>query len=321
MTRFGSVVSVARDGWPRRSLIHMVRGSVGGFMSPTANLALVHRWDRVRWGRVPNFRGMGTGQDLGEEVVPLLRRYLTNPKTKPFTVDVDRFLPRPPDGKFHPSSHPLWTERQLYWYLVEPERMVPEPFDPHNTMAVTAGAFWHSFIEMCMKDLGLLVGDAKRCRHRNCTDDRYCPEVFVEDSVTGAQGSMDGQLPAKVWEFKTCWPGHIDKIEVDPLADVYERCAVFKAKWPGYYAQVQEYMRMARLMETRVVLLAPVMPYAMTEVAVVYDHVHSYQVEMKYLRAREAAAIGVMPNPCCAPGSKESRQCIARQVCPHGLAA
>ena len=46
---------------------------------------------------------------------------------------------RVPDGFFHPSTHPRWGERMLFYYLTQPDRMIPEDIGYENRMAMVMG--------------------------------------------------------------------------------------------------------------------------------------------------------------------------------------
>jgi len=56
----------------------------------------------------------------------------------------------------------------------------------------------------------------------------------------------------------------------------------------------------------------------MVEIVIPYSWADSSEVAAKYRRARQAAAERRPPPPCCAPRSKESKVCVARNVCSIG---
>jgi hypothetical protein len=237
----------------------------------------------------------------GEILVPILRSYLYDPKFPSFTVPVRGFEARPPDGWFHPSTHPLWYERQLYYYLTEPQAFVGEPYDPTSAMTVTQGQFWHTFIQACLTDCGWLKG----------------VEVKVEDKETGSRGSMDGIGDEEVWEFKTMRATKAQKI-VQGAPNDPRVIASFKALVPGYYAQAQEYMRLSGLRRWRGLILSLEWPFPLREIAMPYDELMAYQIRTKYLTVRQAVADQSVPKPCCGVGSKEAKACPARTICPIG---
>lgn len=241
------------------------------------------------------FKTMLKGATKGHLVLPLLQAILFDPKFDAFSVPIPGFESRPPDGWFHPSTHPLWTPRQLYYYLTEPARMLDEPFDPLSTMAVTAGTFWHGFLQHIMLENGVL--DAA--------------EVPVQDDECGSRGHMDGLIGQRPLEIKTMNPQKFRKI--DTLEDFRDRC-------PDYYAQGQDYLRMSGLHEEIILIVTTAYPFEMKELLMPADITFQREIETKYRSVRQAVADQVLPQPCCNPQSPEARACPARIACPIGLA-
>lgn len=244
----------------------------------------------------------------------MLRAALFDPKFEAFEIEMPRMGNRPPDGWFHPSTHPTWPERMLYWYLVEPDRLAPEPFDPHSTMAVMQGHFWHEFIQKVGIDTGVLLNPPVcpcGCKKR---------EWYVEDPVVGSRGHMDGMLTNEVFEFKTMRPSKFRKIEQGP-----PNAGVVLESWkqmvPTYFAQAQEYMRLSGYRSHRTLVLSMEYPFEMREIVIPYDQVWAETIAAKYRRVRGHVEDGTMPQPCCAPFSKDAKACPARLVCPVGTAA
>lgn len=250
------------------------------------------------------FKKLLSGVAEGEVVIPVIRAALWNPSFKSFSVEVRGFEARPPDGWFHPSTHPLWTERQLYYYLTNPGQQQEELFDPHSTMAVTQGHFWHSLIGTVGREAGLFTG----------------VEVSVKDERTGSRGSMDATLATEVFEFKTMGAGRFSKIEKGAPDDPTV-VAIYRKMAPDYFAQAQEYMRMSGYARHRTLILSMAYPFPMREIVLDFDRPFAYEVAEKFVRVRQAVADGRPPPPCCAPLSKESRECPARGVCPVALMA
>jgi len=250
------------------------------------------------------FRKLLTSLGQGEVVIPVIRAALFDPDFKDFEVKVRGFKPRPPDGYFHPSTHPLMGERMLYYYLAQPEKLIPEVMDIHSVMAVTQGHFWHSFIERVGKDCGLFTG----------------VEVEFRCEETGAKGNMDATLEDEGFEFKTARPNKFREMPKGPPDDP-DLLAWFQGYWPGYYAQGQEYMRLSGYRRHRMLFLCMDWPYEMREILVPYDPFFADRIATKYRRVRQAVADGREPMPCCFQGSKEARDCGARAICPVGIAS
>jgi hypothetical protein len=137
--------------------------------------------------RVPSFVSAVKAIERGHILVPAMQAYIRRPDWPEFDVKVRNLGERSSDGWFHPSEHPGWSARALYLYLVRPEVLVKDPWDPMVNMSVVAGSIWHSIMEHILKDeLGLLVAT----------------EVRLRDEEVGARGSMDGRLVDEAFEFK-----------------------------------------------------------------------------------------------------------------------
>jgi hypothetical protein len=123
----------------------------------------------------PTLRKVVKGINDGEKILPALRAYMFDPKFPSFEVQMAGSTQRKPDGWFHPSTHPLWTERQLYFYMAHPDELVNEPLDPLGTMATTAGNFWHKFLTVCGTEAGIFLDH----------------DIPVSDPETRSRGEMD----------------------------------------------------------------------------------------------------------------------------------
>lgn len=251
-------------------------------------------------------------------VAPVIRAALFDPEFRSFDIKVEGFRSRPPDAWFHPSTHPLWPERMLYYYLsANPADLVREPFDPHSTMAVTQGQFWHSFIQHVGIEVGIFV-DPGLC---SCGCGKS--EWFYQDGGSRSRGHTDGLTSLEVvdepevFEFKTMGPGPYSRLPKGAPDDP-DLLEVYKEKHPGYYAQGIEYMRISGIRRHRTLLLSLVYPFPMREIVIPYDMAYARSIEMKYRSVLQAVADQRLPTPCCAPKSAQSKECMARQVCPVG---
>lgn len=258
----------------------------------------------------PNFRKLVAGAVSGEVLVPVIRNYLWDPKFPSFTINIDGWKPRPPDGWFHPSTHPLVPERLLYYYLTEPTRMIPEVFDPTSTMTVTQGHFWHEFIQTCLLDAGILQANP-------ADTGRNPAEWLWFDEETRARGWSDGlTLDGEIFEFKSMRQAKAAKI-ANGAPDSPEVQQSFRDLVPGYYAQAQEYMRLSGRKRWRGVVLSLEWPFPLREVVLDFDPFFAHQIATKYRSVLQAAADQRPPMPCCG-GGKIAAACPARAVCPMG---
>ena len=268
------------------------------------------------------FRQVLAGVRDKEILIPRLRAYWFNPKLPFVSIPTRSFDQRLPDGWFHPSEHPTWPERMLYYYLAFPNKMVPEPAEMNKVLAVTQGIFWHYFTQSCLEDMALLR--VVNPRGRNAWDR---VEKYVEDKRLFSRGSMDGvvnsdnisTLPSdEGFEFKTM---SVAKMSGCPRGapDDQDRLLWWKNKNPEYYAQNQEYLRMSGLHFMRVLILGLQSPFPMIELQVPYSYGEAMKVADKYGRVIQALADRNIPDPCCAPRSQQAIECPARNVCPVGL--
>ena len=216
------------------------------------------------------------------------------------------------DGWFHPSTHPVMTERQLYYYLTEPENWDPEPFSAEGRMSVTIGTMMHAFVEQMLLDANVLIapgaGKCPACLREVGKKKGQCYEHGVSYTELLSRGHMDGVINPNLlsagFEFKSSNPRSLESL-VDNDADR------FRVKYPVYYAQVQEYMRMTGLRNFVVLFMATAYPWTTKEFLISYDPAFASKTEQKYRSVREHVALGVPPEPCCSPQSKESRACAA----------
>jgi len=276
----------------------------------------------------PTFRKMADQASQGLVLAPILQGYLYEAKFPDvFTMTFRKEGgPRKPDGYFHPSTHPLMTARQLYYYMTEPERWEAERLSYESRMAVTMGTAVHAFIEMCLYDAGALVkptGTCPSCGREYGKRKNQCSEPGAMDAELGSRGHMDGVLEldikGKLWipgqggfEFKTTNPNKVRNIQDNDLE-------WFKEKCPDYYAQVQEYMRISGLRQFIVLFLSMGYPWSPLEIQVPYDPHYANQTGAKYALVRKHQEAGIPPEACCAIKSKEAKVCLARRVCPVGM--
>lgn len=270
----------------------------------------------------PQFKKIVTGAAAGLVVTPILHNYLHLGKyPKEFSVTFRKHGDaRPPDGWFHPSTHPLWTERQLYYYLAEPEKMIPEPLGVLGALSVTVGTAMHDFVEMCLIDAGVLLrpeGICVNCQREHGKKKGQCNEWGAKDEATLTRGHMDGKLFVEGFghagfEFKTS-----NSMKMANITD--NDIPKFREKWPAYYAQVQDYMRITGLERFVVVFLQMGFPWPMLEFVIPRDEAWIFEMNQKYTRVIEAVRAGIPPIPCCAPRSSTARNCPHRMSCPVGL--
>lgn len=274
---------------------------------------------------IPAFRTMAEMADESKVLTPILHSYLYDAKFPDFNIFFPkRKGPRKPDSYFHPSTHPLMSERELYYYMTEPEKWGTEPLEYMGTLSVTMGTAVHGFVQMCLWDAQVLVKPPDgRCivcqRPHSATpiqEKGKCNEHPLLHEATKTRGHMDGLLKIPGWgiaglEFKT---SNMRKVE-----NWDGTLKHFREKWPQYYAQVQEYMRASGLRRVIVLFMGMGFPWTLREVIIEHDPVFCYATEVKYLSVLRHMEAGTPPSPCCAPRSARSRDCLATS-CPVKIA-
>lgn len=238
----------------------------------------------------PQFRSVLKSISDGNVLAPAIRAYLHDPQFKGFTVRVGGMGKRDPDGWFHPSTHPTWSERSLYLYLTDHTLLNVDPMNPMAVLSMTIGTIWHSIIGEILTKAGVVTDT----------------EVRVKDDDSKTRGSMDGVMPSgEIYELKTMKEFALTKI--NSVED-------YLSKYPTYHLQANEYMRMSGLRSERVLLMALTFPYEMREFVIPYDEELGEQTKAKYQRVLQAVADQRMPF-CegCAP----TKECPSRALCDH----
>lgn len=233
---------------------------------------------------------------------------------------------RAPDGWFHPSSHPEMDERKLYYYLAEPEAWNEETFDYGPRMSVLMGSAMHDVAQTVMYEMGLLArptGTCLCCLRPHGTGPGQCPEWGVRDEKLGRRGHLDGLLTIDgwndseqgVWDLKTCAPPVIRGIENNDLV-------AFKAKWPGYYGQQQDYLSQTGKRASLVLFLSMSEGWQMKEFTIPRDEAYIARLEAKYAAVRRYVERQTVPPVACCSSKATARRCPAT-ACPVkiGLAA
>lgn len=220
-------------------------------------------------------------------IIPQIQASLHDASFPGFTVPIPAFTKRIPDGRFHPSTHPTWSEDKLLAYLKGEDGL--EALELHAVMAVTQGTFWHAFIQ----NLGIADGWLR-------VMDPYAPNVhdkaeyWVEDEELGTSGHMDGILNSDFldipedqgFEMKTMIGNRLRECPDGP-PESPGKVAWIKDGHEVYYAQAQEYLRMSGYSHQRFFFLTLEYPYPMVEVVVPFDIGYSQQIVEKYRRVRQ----------------------------------
>lgn len=248
----------------------------------------------------------GSMRDLSQGLLvkPVLHNYLYDARFPDFDLKFrNHQMERPPDGWFHPSTHPEMHERPLYHYVAHPETFPVEKKKYMGTLAVTLGTAAHHLIETCLTDAGIRPAELQRCTM--CPPKAKCHEAGAKDDDLGERGHMDGILSFEgfpnvpdekmqpVFEFKTT---HDEFGRLTKISDLDTEA--FRGKWPVYYGQTQRYMRMTRRPFAIVLMMEMIYPFTMREFHIPYDVGYNAMVDAKYRAVRQAVA-DQRPPLCC----------------------
>lgn len=263
-------------------------------------------------GQTFDFAEMTKQRREGMLLIPHLSAYLYNADfpdevTVTFKKGDSR---RPSDGWFWPSTHPTWPLRALWLYLNEPETLPTEDREYMNTLALTMGTAIHTFIETCLRHMGLRTPELNTCT--SCSPEKECQEPGFADHEVGSRGHMDGildlsplkPLPVAVpeivgFEFKTGSDRVISGLNSMDL-ETYRR------RHPVYYGQNQEYMALSGRRMVIVLFMGLGWPWPMREIHVPFDPAWVSQTREKYYAARAADSL-----PACCGMSK----CVLKNWC------
>jgi hypothetical protein len=241
---------------------------------------------------VPNLtKGLAEFAAKGCLVKPILLQWLQDVSIPlDFQLQVERSGNRDPDQWFHPSGHPMMTQQQLLDYLLYPQFIVREPMSYAGAMGTLFGTMTHELVEAILDKAGvaepLPEGPCQACgrpRPRRGQHRRkgQCGEHSAVHAETRARGHLDGILNlqgVRGFDLKTRWKGGLRGVrDMDPV--------LFREKWPGYYGQAQEYMRITGLRQYIVLFLEMGSPWEMREFHLDFDPGMALEIEVKYLGA------------------------------------
>jgi hypothetical protein len=235
-------------------------------------------------------------------IKPLFFRFFNDPDVPfEFNLRVSRPVRRKPDGWFHASTHPLADEQQLCLYMSDPEKYAREPLDYIGAMSVMFGSLGHAVIEAFLDKIGVAVplpegpcpacGRPRRPLRAHPDPGKYCTEHGAADLATRSRCHLDSivdfrQAGVFGFDFKSINQFGLSKVpDMDELA--------FRAKWPGYWAQMQECMRLTGLRRYIVFFLTMGLPWETREFHFDYDPAFAAQTEAKYRRVIQRAGLEV----------------------------
>lgn len=197
------------------------------------------------------------------------------------------------DGYFHPSTHPLMGERELYYrfHPVTRDLMVPERRSVTDQMTLCMGSAGHAVLQTQMEMAGLV-------RQEDIEREYINDEHHVRGRIDWIVNHPNGMR--LVTEFKTRMSFRYSRQD-EPE--------------PAWLAQLN--LGLDAMDEDLGVLLMmeSAWPWRFREFHVKRDCQLLDSIYAKFDRVREAIANNEPPRHCCGPDSPEMQKCAARFSC------
>jgi hypothetical protein len=240
---------------------------------------------------MPVFAGLEEMAADGVLVKPLLHQFLMDPKAGDagINIRVERPAPRPFDGWFHASQHPLATERELYlWATGQTKR---EDFSYAARCAVLFGSLFHGVFEAFLDWTGAAepLPAGQHCAAcgrpyrplRARPSAKYCTEFGFSHEETRARCHLDAVVrfggERYGFDLKTIYPMGLRGVrDMD--------AAQFREKWPHYWGQGQECMRLSGLREYIFLFITMGSPWDTREFHIPFDPDFAVATDAKYRR-------------------------------------
>jgi hypothetical protein len=235
-------------------------------------------------------------------VKPLLIQFHLSGAAFKLTLRTARPLERAPDQWFHASAHPGLSVTQLTDYLTlpPPEDERTEELTYITRMSNMFGTIMHEVTRQALVQLGLMVpvrqGTCMACGY---PQPRHCREHGASHPATRSRGHLDGILrfgpPGHGGDGYTSdelWGFDLKTIKKERLYNAPDMNEYyFRATWPHYWWQVQEYMRLTGLGKFIVLFQGMGNPWDMREYHVMADPAAALEIEGKYAAALAQAGI------------------------------
>lgn len=197
------------------------------------------------------------------------------------------------DGYFHPSTHPLMGERQLYLMFHPDTRdsMVGERKSLKGQMTLTMGSALHAVLQTQMKQARLIHDDDIEVEYIN-------HDHHVRGRIDWIAHLPNGLIVPVEFKTRMSW--------------AYKRQKEPELSW---LAQLNLGMDNTGYDFGIILMLESGFPYQMKEFHVRRDERLLEETYDKFDRVREAIATNTPPRACCAFDSPENKACPARFVC------
>lgn len=247
---------------------------------------------------MPRFTRLAEVTASGTLVKPLLHQFAMSDDTAPINILVDRPVIRGHDGWFHASQHPLLEEFELYQWITSASEH--EDMNYTARMSVMFGTAAHGIFEAFLAWAGIAEplpkGDCPACgrpyRPLHARPSfRYCTEHGFASHGTRSRCHLDSILgfgDGGRWgfDFKT-----IHQFGLKGVRDM--DLDAFREKWPHYWAQGQDCMRLSGLRQYIFLFMTLGNPWETREFHVPFDPEFAVATEEKYLRVLSHVERGV----------------------------
>lgn len=197
------------------------------------------------------------------------------------------------DGYFHPSTHPLMGERELYYHF-HPDTsalMIPERNSIQRQMGFAMGSALHGVVQTQMLMCKLVTEEDIEVEYVN---DEHHVRGRIDWVARHPNGTI---LPV---EFKT---------------RNTSRFAWQKEPEPSWIAQLNLGLDAMDADLGILLMMESGWPYRMSEFQIKRDRRLLDEIYSKFDRVREAIAKNEPPRYCCPPDSQQMTKCPARFEC------
>jgi hypothetical protein len=255
---------------------------------------------------MPTFlKSMADSASKGCLVKPILAGFMS--ANNPIRIVVDRPTERAPDGWFHASAHPGLPVPELVAYLKSPQVVSEDEIGYVGGMSVTVGTVMGDLARQILEKRGIAISPkSAACVVCGEPQPRKCREHGAVDRLTRSRGHMDGVLyfrgkhPDLASGDLSLIPGHLvpllwgydhktaKTMTLKDVPDLDE--AAFKAKWPKYWWQAQEYMRLTGLIRYIIIVQGIGNPWTMKEFHIPFDQDAADGIEHRYAEALRLAS-------------------------------
>lgn len=197
------------------------------------------------------------------------------------------------DGYFHPSTHPMMGERELYYRFHPDTRdlMIPERKSLQGELTLAMGSALHGVLQTQMQQASLVLPEDIEVEYVN-------HDHHVRGRIDWIVSHPNGMRI--VTEFKTRTHFKFTK-QNEPE--------------PSWLAQINLGMDSQDCDLGVILMMESGWPYRLREFHVKRDHELLGEIYSKFDRVRDSIAESTAPKYCCPPDSDTMKHCPARHQC------